>query len=471
MFRLIIEKELKDIISSTKFAVTFGVCSFLIMLSFYVGGRNYQIGREQYDAAKRENFRKMEGVTDWRDVREHRIFLPPQPMASLVMGVSNDIGRNVEVRGRGELNAEDSRYGEDPIYAVFRFLDLDFIFQIILSLFAILFAYDAINGEKERGTLRLTFANAVPRGTYILGKMAGSFLALAVPLLIPMLVGCLILMAMNIPMHGDDWTRLALIIVCGYLYFGAFLALSLFVSARTERSANSFLMLLIAWILSVMIVPRTAVLLAGRAVDVPSVDELASKKSRYAASLWQEDRKKMSEFKAPEGTKMQDMMQEFQKFMAKIGDERDAKMTELSSRLNEERANRQRLQERLAFGLARLSPSATFSLAGATIAGTGTQLKQEYKSSGEQYQKVFGEFMKGKTGMNPGGGMVFRITTDTDQEKKTPINVSEIPEYQFRPQPVSASLAAIAIDFGILALFNFIFFVGAFVSFVRYDVR
>ena len=38
--------------------------------------------------------------------------------------------------------------------AGFRFLDLDFIFQIVLSLFAILFAYDTISGEKERGTLR-----------------------------------------------------------------------------------------------------------------------------------------------------------------------------------------------------------------------------------------------------------------------------------------------------------------------------
>ena len=185
MFKLIIEKELREIISSTRFAVTFGVCSVLILLSFYAGARNYQVGREQFEASKREDLRKLEGITDWSMVRNLRIFLPPEPMTSLVMGVSNDIGRTIEVRGSGELNGEDSRYGDDPIYAVFRFLDLNFIFQIVLSLFAILFAYDAINGEKERGTLRLTLANAVPRSTYILGKMTGSFLALAIPLLVP----------------------------------------------------------------------------------------------------------------------------------------------------------------------------------------------------------------------------------------------------------------------------------------------
>ncbi|NUM79110.1 ABC transporter permease subunit, partial [candidate division KSB1 bacterium] len=185
MLKLIIEKELGEIIGSTKFAVTFGVCAVLILLAFYVGGRNYQVSKAQYDAAVAENLRQMEGITDWLMVRNHRVFLPPHPLAALVTGVANDIGRTATIHGRGEVGAEDSRYSDDPVFAVFRFLDLDFIFQIVLSLFAILFAYDAINGEKERGTLQLTFANAIPRAQYILGKIIGSFLALAVPLLIP----------------------------------------------------------------------------------------------------------------------------------------------------------------------------------------------------------------------------------------------------------------------------------------------
>ncbi len=470
MIKLIIEKELREIIGSTKFAVTFGVCSLLIILSFYVGGRNYQIGMEQYDAGNRENLRKMEGITDWMDVREHRIMLHPQPITSLVMGVSNDIGRNVQVRGRGELTAEDSRYGEDPIYAVFRFVDLDFIFQIVLSLFAILFAYDAVNGEKERGTLRLTFANAVPRGSYILGKIFGSFLALAVPLLVPILMGALILIIMKIPLHGSDWMRLGLVVAAGYLYFGAILAISLFVSALTEKPSSSFLLALIIWILSVMVIPRTAVLLAGRAVDVPSVDEISSKKSRYSASLWQDDRKKMADFHAPEGVPPDQMMKEFQKFMSRINDEREKKESEFAERLNEERRNKQVLQEKAAFGLARISPAATFSLASTAIAGTGIHLKDEYKRSAEEYQKAFAEFIKGKTGVTPSGGIVFRINVG-DEKKKVPINPMEIPKYEFRQQSLKESLAAAAVDFGILALFDLVFFAGAFIAFLRYDVR
>jgi ABC-type transport system involved in multi-copper enzyme maturation permease subunit len=471
MFKLIVEKELREILGSVKFAVTFGVSSLLLLLTFYVGARNYQVSTEQFEAARRENLRKLDGLTAWDAVQNFRIYLPPEPVSSLVMGVSNDIGRTSDIGGAGEISARDSRYGEDPVYAVFRFLDLDFIFQIVLSLFAILFAYDAVNGEKERGTLRLTLANAVPRSTYIAGKIAGSFIALALPLLIPILLGALLLMAMGVPMASSDWVRFALVVAAGYLYFGVFLSLSLFVSSTTAKSSTSFLLLLVVWIFSVMIIPRAAVLLAGRAVDVPTVDELVSQKSRYSASLWQEQRRKMADFRAPENTPMDKMMEKFDQFMSGLGQERTDKMDAFSRRLNESRSNAQDVQERLAFTLARVSPSAVFSLLATSISSTGIHLKEEYKLQAEQYQKQYAEFMKEKTGRNPMGGFVFRITTDDDQKEKPKINPAEMPVFNFVQPPVSASLGPIVTDFGILALFNIVFFAGAFFAFLRFDPR
>ena len=217
MFKIILDKELREIVGTTKFAITFGVCAVLILLAFYVGARNYQISVQEYDAAVTENMRQMDGITDWANI-DHRIFLPPQPLAALVSGVSNDIGRTVNMEVRGELRPEGSRFAEDPIFAVFRFLDLEFIFAIVLSLFAILFGYDAINGEKERGTLALSFSNSVPRHQYILGKIIGSFLALIIPLMIPILIGCLMLPVLGVPMDADSWLRLAMVILTGVLY-------------------------------------------------------------------------------------------------------------------------------------------------------------------------------------------------------------------------------------------------------------
>ncbi len=472
MFKLIVEKELRDIIGSTKFALTFGVCAVLILLTFYVGAKNYQVSQRQYEAAKAENLRQMEGLTDWIMVRNHRIFLPPQPLAALVSGVSNDIGRNVEVRGRGEVGAEDSRYGDDPIFAIFRFLDLDFVFQIIISLFAILFAYDAISGEKERGTLRLSFANAVPRDKYILGKITGTFLALAIPLLIPILLGSLLLPILGVPMAGDDWMRLAFVVLAGLLYFGVFLTLAVFISALTQRSSNSFLLLLVIWIFAVLIMPRASVLIAGRAVKVPSLDEYASQRGRLSAQLWNEDRKEMNNFKPQNSGDPEQMLSQFNNFMQKLADNRDKKMRELSERLNEERRNREAAQQQVAFGISRLSPAAAFSLASTNLVGTSLRLKQNYQRAAADYQQIYAKFMSEKTGgMLTGGRVMMFRSRDGEEAKKDPINPREIPPFVYQPIPLREVFGATVLDLGILLLFNLVFFAGAYVAFLLYDVR
>lgn len=470
MINYIIEKEIRDYIGTSKFAVTFSICSLLIVLSFYTGAKNYNMALSQYQSAKEENLRQLSGLTDWLQVRQYRIFLPPQPLAALVSGISNDIGRTIEVRGRGELSAEDTKYGEDPVFAIFRFLDLDFVFQIILTLFAILFAYDAINGEKERGTLRLTFSYAIPKDKYLIGKISGSFLALVVPLLIPILIGCLILPLLGVPLNGEEWLRLSLIIFTGILLTGAFLTLSVFVSSLTQKSSSSFLMLLVIWIFTVMIIPRVSVILAGSVVDVPKIDEINSQKAKLSAQMWNEDRKEISSFKPKSTSNLKDMMSEFNKFMQDKADNRDKKLRELSERLNEDRSNKLNVMGNIALSMGRLSPVTSFSLSVNSLAGTSLSLEKQFMKTASDYQSTYAKFMKQKTGMVTGGMMMFRQSTD-DQKKPDPINPREIPDYLFHPEPLKDSLSSSLKDMGILLAFNLIFFAGAFYSFRKFDVR
>ena len=72
--------------------------------------------------------------------------------------------------------------------------------------------------------------------------------------------------------------------------------------------------------------------------------------------------------------------------------------------------------------------------------------------------------------MNPGGGMVFRMVSDDDEEKK-PIDPNEIPPFRFDVPTLSESAGSIAVDFGILFGYTLLFFAGTFVAFLRYDVR
>ena len=470
MLRLLIEKELRDIIGSTKFTTTFAVCAVLILLAFYVGARNYQVSMNEFEAARSENLRQMEELTSWGDV-DHRIFLEPQPLAALVSGVSNDIGRTMDVETRGELTSENSRFNEDPIFAVFRFLDLEFIFTVVLSLFAILFGFDAINGEKERGTLRLTFANSVPRDKYILGKLIGSFLALVIPLMLAVLVGFLLLTIMGIPMDGGLWGRLSLIVLSGLLYFGVFLTLSIFISTITQNSSSSFLLLLVCWIFAVLIIPRTAVLLAGRAVDVPSMDAINFEKANLQDELWQRDREQMRNFwrenPPTENESREDRMLQFNRFMSELADAREEEERRLAEQLNENRRNREFAQQKLALNIARVSPTASFSLASANLAGTSLELKQRFTDSADSYQELYATFINEKTdGM--GGGWWSRMNQNDEAD---PINPAELPVYQYEEPETSEFINGALPDMTILVLFNLLFFAGAFLTFLRYDVR
>ncbi len=470
MFKLIFIKELKEIIQSSRFTVSFAVCSVLIILAFFMGAQNYLASQAQYEAAIQENNNQIAANNNWMMV-EHSIMLPPQPLMALVNGISNDIGRNISMRGSGELRAQNTRYNDEPIFAIFRFMDLEFIFGIVLSLFAIIFAYDAINGEKVSGTLKLCFANSISRASFIGGKLAGSFVGLSLALMIPLLIGCAVLPLLGIQLTGDEWMRLGLILVSGLAYFGLFLALAVGISAITSKPSNSFLIGLVVWIFAVLIVPRASVLISGRMVEIPNVDDITSQKNNYRTQLFEEDRPKMANFSLPEGTETQNVMTEFMAYMGELSEERQKKIDAFNERLNEDFSNKRKEQERLALNLSRTSPTSVFTLAATELAGTSMGLQNRFMDSANEYQNIFGEFMSEKTGQNQSGFRMVIVTSDDEQQQPSSLDPSEMPQFEFSKATVAESAGNSILDFGLLLLFNLLFFGGAFAAFLKYDLR
>lgn len=470
MIRYLIEKEIKDNLYSSRFMVSFVICSLLILLAFAAGAGNYQQMMRQYEASKSENVRKLEGITEWLSVRSYDIYLPPSPLAALFSGVSNDIGRTVTIQGRGEVITKDSVFGENPLLAVFKFLDLGLVFTVLLTLFAILFSFDAVNGEKERGTLRLIFSNAVPRGSFIIAKISGAVLSLLVPLLIPVLLGVLIFSLSGIALNGEEWLRLAFILMLGFVLLAGFIALSVLVSSLTEKSNISFLILLGLWTVLVLILPGSSGPIADIFVKVPNIDEINSQRSRLLSQLWNEDRMKMSGFKPSNSKDMQLVMKEFNNYMNELSQNRDKKVNELSDRLHEERKNKQDIRNGIAFTLARVSPVALFTIASTDIANSSEKLKLSFVKQAQDYQRQYSAFMKEKTGIVTGGFTFVIKTTDNDQ-KPEPINPREIPEFKFRDISAAEAVYSGLTDSVLLLLFAAGFFVAGYRSFIKFDVR
>ena len=131
MIRLLINKELKAIIQSPKFAGTFVVCSVLILLSIYTGVREYQVMSDRYDAASMLVDQEMRQQTSWGRMFT-AVYRKPDPMQIFSAGVDYDIGRRSAVSSRSGVKLENSAYSDDPLYALFRMVDFSFITRFIL---------------------------------------------------------------------------------------------------------------------------------------------------------------------------------------------------------------------------------------------------------------------------------------------------------------------------------------------------
>ena len=489
MLSTIIQKELKTILLSPKFPATFGVCALLLMLSTYVGVKEYKAASAQAAGARQLVEQEQREATTWADLG-NRVFREPDPMQVFVAGVHNDIGRLSDVSAMEGIKLTHSIYSDDPIFAVFRFIDFAFIVQVVLSLFAILFTYDAINSELEGGTLALTFSNAVPRARYIGGKLIGAWVGLVAPLSIPVMLSVMIVMLSGVPFQQGHWIRFAALVGVSLLYFTFFILLGVFISALTKRSSVSFLFSLVVWIALVLIVPRAGVMAAGQFVRVPTVAELDGQIAAFSKDRWARQMEEMEKRWIARNAAMQGMS----------GAERDAyreqhewawleeddagrkevqkDIDRQSAKYTEDMRNRRQQQVLLGLALSRFSPASSFVLAAMQLAGTDVDLKTHYEDAMQSYRQIFNSYREKKQQESGSGGGGIRITVDSERgfsfsapREAGMLDLSDMPRFETPKTSLGACIGPALADFGFLAVAGLLAFAGAVIAFLRYDVR
>ncbi len=485
MFATVFEKELKAILLSPKFVSTFAVLSVLLLLSVFIGIQDYSAAVSQYESAVQLAEQELSEATNWSGLRS-TVYRRTDPMQILAAGVNNDIGRLSTISTSAGVKLRQSIYLEDTLFALFRFIDFTFVVQVVLSLFAILFTYDAINGERASGTLRLAFASPVPRGTYLAAKFAGAWTGLVAPLAIPIGLVILMLVAFGIPLEGDHWYRIVSLIGLSLLYFTVFVALGLLVSALTRSPRISFLALLVLWVAGVLIVPRAATMAAAQWVEVPSVAEIEATKDRFRKDRRDQYMEEMMESYRSMSQETSGMSEEeadqyrddnrdrWEEETNRLEQDMDDDIANHERMLSEDLQNRKREQERLTMNLARIVPPAAYQIAALNIAGTNVTLKPRYEDAMSAYRSTYSRFVELKTEeereemrmQRDGATVVIRGMGDD-----TAIDASEMPRFEVPEQTFSEAIRPSLIDLGILAFFSVTFFGGAFVAFRRYDVR
>lgn len=488
MLSILIQKELKAIILSPKFTATFVICSLLMLLSVYIGIQEYQHSFRQYDAGKQLIDEGAREATSWNSLR-YRAYRPPDPMQIFVSGLSYDIGRWSAINSQNMVKLRNSAYSDDPIFAVFRFVDFAFIVLVVLSLFAIMFTYDAVNGEREDGTLKLVFANSVPRAQYILAKCIGGWLGLVVPICLPILLSVLLVLLFKVPFSSDHWLRLAMLFFAAIAFFSFFIILGVLISALTRSSSVSFLLALVAWIVFVLIVPRAGVIAAGQILPVPSAAEIEGQAQSFSKERWakfytmQEERwqernllshQSEDDVQQIDEEKLWAYMEEDDAARRAVQEEIDA----FDRKVNENLRHRRAAQERLAFSLSRFSPASAFQLAAMDIAGSDIALKSRNESAMDAYRTQYTQFVQAKQAESGPGGGAFMIQIDTEKgvsigtpRDQAAIDASQLPVFSPPSLTFSDAADAVLLDVGLLLVFSILAFGGAFAAFLRYDVR
>lgn len=489
MLGTLINKELKAILLSPKFAVSFGLCSVLILLSVFLGIQEYKSSMTQYQTAQQLTDQQLRETAGWMRLAT-KAYREPSPMQIFVSGLSYDIGRFSPVNAFNTVKLTGSIYSEDTIFALFRIMDFAFIVQIVLSLFAILFTFDAVCGEREDGTLRLVFSSAVPRAKYLIAKSVGAWLGLVIPITIPILISILLIFIYSIPFAVGDWLRLGGLLSVSLLYFTFFIVLGVLLSTLTRRPSVSFLFGLVSWVLAVLIIPRAASTVAGQMVSVPTVAEIDGMRDGYATnrmnSFNEEIMKNWEKWSHDDNAsrQTQDTSAQQDRMWARIQYQDSARkviqqeIDQYGARLDEGLRQKKNAQMRLALSLARISPAADYQLAAMTLAGSDILMKDRYEEAIGAYRSQVMEFRDQKqaeSGPVGGGGIMVAIDSDKGVQisapKAKPLDLAGFPAFERPKITAGHALASIVVSVGILLLGVILAFGGAFAAFLRYDVR
>lgn len=465
MLKNIIQKEILDNISSPKFVFTFLLCTILIIMAVFTGINNYRADLKEYNSAVALNKKNLDTQPSWGALAGTgvKITKPPQVLSSIISGIQDAVGRNATVNIAYDPTLVDSKYDANPVFAIFGPLDLTLIVKIVLSLFAILFTFDAIVGEKERGTLKLTLANKVPRDQVILGKAIGSFVSLLVPLVIPFLIGLIMLnLFPDVSLAGADWTRIGLIFLLFLLYLLVFFTLGLFVSSRTNRASSSLFILLFIWVIFIFVIPKGAVITAGRIYSVPSVHEINAQKDAFLQEIQAQAPVKMREWQDENPQEDTDEYREnFRAFLTDLQQDLTAQIDAKNAQIIEDYQAKRNGQQMLALNLSRVSPASALTFGALSLGRTGIHEHQRFLNSVKAYKPVFTQWVNAK--------MIGTANFQGGQQPKPVLD--DMPLHEYTPMNLSESFSLALPDIVVMIFMIIVLFAGAFVSFLKYDIR
>jgi len=456
MFLTLLDRELRSHLLTYRFALSSGLLFLLLVGSATILGVNYERRLDAFTEAQLARKQKLAESTDfrtlqWQGTQQEK---PPNPLSVFTVGLERELSRSVTIAVREEPTLGRSKFS-NPLYVLFPAPDFLYIVNIVGSLLAILFAFNAICGDHEDGTLRLVMSHPVPRHVVLLAKWAGGFLALLVPLLASTFTGLLVASTTtSFVLRGADTSAFIGMLLVATLYLSMFYTLALSVSVLTRRSSTSLVICFLIWVLWVLAVPNVAPIVARALVPVPSAGAIASERAAIRRAAFVGMRRR-----GLDRDQRDALREEAEQRQAK---ETDALMSDFTRRLQ--------AQVAASTTMARLSPSASYVYATASLAGSGLAEFSAMRVYIDRYRAEFADALERIESDRRRSVEGIQDREERDEMMEAPIDPNDLPVFAPPRIPLAQIAADGQIDILLLVILNGTFFLLAYFGFRRYDL-
>ena len=301
MFLTLIRRELLDNLMTFRFAAAVVIMLLLVVTNTVVLIKDYELRLADYNAAAKTHRQELREINKtysdgmlgvWGTTIVDR---PPNPLSIFNTGLDKRLGNKINVSHTFIPTIWDAKKydAHNPYFNILTSIDIVLIFQGILSLLALTFAYNAIAGEYEHGTLRLVLSHPVGRGYILAAKYIGAMVCLFVPLLMSLLLMLILLTtSAMISLNTDDFLRIGGIVLTSLIYLSLFYLIGMLISAITRRTSTALILSMFVWTFLVLVYPN----LILTAVDTAPRTDTETDAYNQVKQVWEELERKREQF-------------------------------------------------------------------------------------------------------------------------------------------------------------------------------
>ena len=475
-FKSLLIREMQAALVDFRFWIVLVLCLSIIPLSFYVSVKSYSQQLSDYQQevqAYKDNAGRGSSHMNAEGVRK------PSPLSIFSKGLDNKIPYKVITSRDEGYKIEYAK--PDNKKDLLGEMDFAFIVAFVLSILAIVFTYSSISGDKENGTLRVVLANAVYRRQVITAKLFGSYIVFLIPFLLSMLVALIVVYYSGvIPVFSSELLVPTLIMIgLSLIFLFAMFCLGLWISALSRSSILSVNILLLIWIVLGLVVPKISPIIGSAIFPVESTGVFEAQKMITRANITKKlyaeeeelyERLRLELSPQERGISSSGTVNDaYDEQVIPIREKYEQRISSEIEKLTNDYNARKNKQNNIAGSIARLSPinsitnlMAEFSFNGYSEADNFMQHAREYQTTVKQevYDKFDIKIYRAKGGFS---------SHSRYQEGSENIPVPVLDNYKH--VDIGKVMQQNWFDIVLLCFYCLLFFVCAFISFLRFDVR